>query len=232
MLTRVKIWTIFILIMPWQWRKFGNRNKSLLVQGVLWATWLEGGSSSPAHRLLLARVPAPAATPGSESRDPGKLGGSDRAAFLVLLQLLAFPSQAEADTSLPHAESEKSRETMSRSTEKGQQLPPLWKLGVYCHARPWSKEDTRIGITVNEGSRTNGILASQDICWSPDCCDISPRLQVRNTLLCCLVRMNSFFERKQSWYCFLCLNADFCLGITKKPKKILHSEIKVTQGNC
>lgn len=67
-----KIWTIFILIVPWQRRKFGYGNIFyILVWGVIWATWIE--PPSPAHSLLVALVSGPALFLGSsrQQRDAG-----------------------------------------------------------------------------------------------------------------------------------------------------------------
>lgn len=86
--------------------------------------------------------------------------------------------------------------------------------------------------SANEHSLADFILVSQCMLISRLLWDVFWRLQFRNTLICSLACTNYLFDEKQSWYCFACLNAEFCLGITKKPNKILHSESKVTQGNC
>lgn len=87
---------------------------------------------------------------------------SNKAAFLVLSWLLAFPSQAESGTSLPHAESEQSCDPISQSTDKGE-LPQLGKLRADWHARPWSKTDTSTGLTANERSLDDFISLSWDM---------------------------------------------------------------------
>ena len=94
-----------------------------------------------------------------KAREERAASWGDQATFLVLLQLLAFPSQAESDTSLPRAESEKSRELF-----QGQQrsAPTTTKVVGLLSCKTLVQKRHKHGYnSANECSLANFILVPQ-----------------------------------------------------------------------
>lgn len=126
----------------------------------------------------------------------------------------------QSGASLPHALSEQSCDTISKSTK------------VSSHN--W-------GLTGMQGLGPKEIQAWVGLQWTqPWWChltgtgyvitillwDLSQTLQLTNRFICFIVYINSLFVGKQSQHCFVYLNTDFCLGTTEKLEKMLHSEVR------
>lgn len=200
MLIWVKIWTIFILMMPWQQKKIGYRNISyILVWGVFWATWTEWVPFSPAS---LCPVSAPALFL-ERSRQ-------QRAAGIKQLSLSCHgfwpspPKQSQLFPCRTHNQSNHVTLFQSQQTKVSSHNWEGW--GLIGMQGTGAKTIQSMGLTASEHSLDYIISLSQDVLITTGLWDLSQRLwdlslQKQIYLLYCLYEFSFCWKTVTAWLC-------------------------------